>query len=280
MGGTDQTGDVETTALVTLAFLRANSHLDLAQAALATLVQQKDSFGTWYNTSATVMALKALLASLRGGTENTNATVTVTLNGGQAHTVTLTPDNAGMLHLLTFDDLRPGGANHLSIQMAGQGNVMYQATTEYYVPWSTVTPDPAAPEAVAIQVAYDRTQLTVDDTVAVNVTVTLNTPGSADQALIDLGVPPGFAVQTADLDVLVAQSQGQGAGATIERYELTGRQVLVYLRNLRSGEPLAFQYHLQARFPLTAQTPASQVYDYYNPGVAGQAAPQQLVVRP
>ena len=60
MGSEGQTGSIETTALAALAFLRADTHPDLANAALTYLIQQKDSFGTWYSTQATVLSLKAL----------------------------------------------------------------------------------------------------------------------------------------------------------------------------------------------------------------------------
>ena len=67
---------------------------------------------------------------------------------------------------------------------------------------------------------------------------------------------------------------------TIERYELTGRQILIYVGNLSHEHSLSFSYRLRAKFPLKAQTPASSVYDYYNPDVSGQALPQTLVVVP
>jgi len=124
--------------------------------------------------------------------------------------------------------------------------------------------------------------LSVDDSVTVNVTIKLNTPGSrAEWALIDLGIPPGFTVQAEDLASLVAVSQDrapESAQATIERYELTGRQILVYIGQLSEGNPLSFSYRLKANFPLVAQTPASNAYDYYNPAVSGEAEPQLLVV--
>jgi len=96
-----------------------------------------------------------------------------------------------------------------------------------------------------------------------------------------LGIPPGFSVNTEDLNALVAQFDNVSpgyAGATIERYELTGRQILLYIGNLSGGEPLRFSYGLTAKFPLRAQTPASNAYDYYNPGVSGEDAPQVLTV--
>jgi uncharacterized protein YfaS (alpha-2-macroglobulin family) len=89
--------------------------------------------------------------------------------------------------------------------------------------------------------------------------------------IVDLGVPPGFTPLTADLDALAANGQ-------IERYELTGRQIILYLTNVPSGQVYDFTYRLQARFPIRAQTPNSTVYDYYTPEQQATEAPQRIVV--
>jgi len=106
MGSEGQTGSIETTALAAFAFLRADSHPDIANGALTYLVREKDSFGTWYNTQATILSLKALLQSVRTGAESVDASVTVTLNDGQEHTVTITPENFDVVQIVTFDDER------------------------------------------------------------------------------------------------------------------------------------------------------------------------------
>ena len=49
-----------------------------------------------------------------------------------------------------------------------------------------------------IQVDYDRTALAVNDVIEVGVRVELN-KGAARQAIVDLGIPPGFEVLTEDL---------------------------------------------------------------------------------
>jgi len=285
MGSEGQTGDLETTALAALAFLRANSHPDLANAALTTLIKQKDSFGTWYNTQATILTLKALLESVRAGAENVNANVTVTLNGGQTKTVQVTPENFDVVQLLTFSDVLPGAENVVGINVEGKGNLMYQVSGNYYLPWDKLALYPEqvkTEELVKIDVAYDRTELAVNEEVNVNVVVTMNEPdGQAEWALIDLGIPPGFAVESADLDGLVTRYNDVPADyalPTIERYELTGRQILVYIKNLSGGNPLKFSYRLKAKYPLVAQTPASMAYDYYNPDVSGESVPQVLRV--
>jgi hypothetical protein len=66
---------------------------------------------------------------------------------------------------------------------------------------------------------------------------------------------------------------------TISRYELTGRQIIVYLEEFAFGKTINLSYHLQARFPLKAQTPSSTTYDYYNPSTAFTQAPTTLTVR-
>ena len=42
---------------------------------------------------------------------------------------------------------------------------------------------------------------------------------------------------------------------------------------------ISFSYRLKAKFPLVAQTPASNAYDYYYPDVAGVREAQTLVVQ-
>ena len=111
----------------------------------------------------------------------------------------------------------------------------------------------------------------VNDTVAVEVGVKLNKDGVVKMALIDLGVPTGFTVLTEDLSRLVEQG-------VIARYELTGRQIIIYLEDFSSQMPLRFSYRLRARFPMRAQTPASSAYDYYNPSDLTVRAPVEVVV--
>ncbi len=283
MGGYGNSAQLESTALAALAFIRAGKHGDTANAALTYLVRNKDSFGTWETTSATVLTLKALIASVKSGAEDADATVTVTLNGGQAKTVEVKPENFDVVQMLVFEDVPPGRESVVDIALSGKGNLMYQVAGSYYLPWDKLPFYPellSAEELVTIDVTYDRAELAVNDTVGVNVVVTLN-EGVAQSAIVDLGLPPGFSVETEDLARLVARYQDTPEDygyARIERYELTGRQIIIYVSDLTAGQPLEFSYRLRARFPLKAQTPASTAYDYYNPATVGEQTPTTLTV--
>jgi hypothetical protein len=283
MGGQGQTGSIETTALAAYAFLRADSHPEISNAALTYLVRQKDSFGTWHSTQATILTLKALLETVRSGAENVNARVTVKLNDGQTRSISVTSENFDVVQSISFEDLTPGRKNIIAMDIEGEGNLMYQISGSYYLPWDEVIAEKELlePEWVTIDLEFDRTELKVDDTVQVDVRVTLNKEGRAEWVLVDLGIPPGFQVKAEDLNALVARYEDipeDYAFPTIERYELTGRQILAYVGNLTHEHPLEFSYRLQAKFPLVAQTPASNAYDYYNPEVNGEQAPIEIVV--
>jgi len=273
MGATGESGSIETTALAAYAFLRANAHPEAVSGALAYLIQGKDSWGTWGTTQATILSLKALLlANEKGGQAEGPATVRVSLNGELTQEVVIDEGNLDVVHLVTFDrGFSPTGANRVQIELEGGGNLMYQVATSYYLPWELVPEEEIAGELMTIEVAYDRTELAVNDEVTVEVDVRLNKEGVVKMALIDLGVPPGFSVLTEDLSRLVEQG-------AIARYELTGRQIIVYLEDFSSEEALSFSYRLRARFPMRAQTPASSVYDYYNPTDTSVRAPLEMTV--
>ncbi|MBN1259208.1 MAG: hypothetical protein JXB35_00870, partial [Anaerolineae bacterium] len=280
MGSEGKTGSLETTALAAYAFLQADAYPDLANQALLYLIQQKDPNGTWYSTQATILALKALLKSATAGGERTNATVTVSVNGGQSDPIEVTPETYDVVRVLTFSDVGPGD-NVIRIDVDGEGSLMAQITTRFYLPWSEIPVTGPDDAVMTIDVAYDRTTLAVDDMIAVQVTVTLNEPGAVDWALVDLGTPPGFTVLPEALQARINHDLDlpeEYPGGRVKKYELTGRQVLVYLQNLTYGEPLTFEYALRARFPVKAQAPASRTYDYYNPDARGEQQPVIITV--
>ncbi|MBI5303028.1 MAG: hypothetical protein HY868_12900 [Chloroflexi bacterium] len=265
-------GNIETTSLAAYAFLKGHAHTDTAQRALTYLMQKKDARGTWGTTQATILALRALVQSaIDAGEPAQDATVRVSFNGAQAKPIVVNKENSGVVQVVTFDDVNPG-TNRLAFQVEGKGSLAYQVSTNYYLPWSAVPPTPEKDKLVDIQVRYDRTALAVNDEVGVTATIRLVKEGKARMSIIDLGVPPGFTVATEDLDAAVKLKN-------IARYELTGRQIIVYLDEFDSKKPVTLAYHLKAKFPLRAQAPSSTTYDYYNPTVGSTQAPQLLTVK-
>ena len=104
---------------------------------------------------------------------------------------------------------------------------------------------------------------------------TMNDDGTVNRAALPAIFNPE------DLNALVAQYSQVPEDypqPTVKRYELTGRQILIYIGNLSNEYPLSFSYRLLAKFPIIAKTPASSIYDYYNPEVSDVQEPQMISV--
>jgi hypothetical protein len=275
-GASGNVADLETTALAAQALLRGRSNQSTAQAALRYLTRAKDSFGTWQSTQATILSLKAFLASLDTDRPQPDATIGVSLNDRPAQTVHITSENADVVHIIAFDDDVNPGDNRISLRVIGQNteNLVYQITAQSYVPWAAVPPVKAAP--IDINVTYDNNNLYVGDELTARVEITLNQKAKTQWAIVDLGVPPGFEVVTEDLDELIRQSAG--LVTKVRRYELTGKQIILYMENL--DYKISFGYRLRAKVPLKAQVPSSSVYDYYNPEISGSQTPTLVTVTP
>ena len=262
--------DVEATAIATYALIKSGRHSGIVSQALTWLIQQKSPNGIWPSTQATVMALKALLAATASATQEVNAEVSVLINGEVAGGFALTPENSDVLQQVDLKRYVREGANEIQLRFTGEGSSLYQIVSKYYLPWEK---PPVEGKLLSIDVAYDRSQLAKDDVVTCSVTIANNRPGSAQMVIVDLGIPPGFEVQTGDLDELVGSK-------VFEKYNLTGRQIIVYLEEVEHGKPIEFEYRLRAKFPIRAMTPQSRVYEYYNPDVEDVARPVEMVVAP
>ena len=267
-GGSGTNGDVETTAMIVQALLKTGMHPDLVQGAITWLIQKKDTFGTWYTTQPTVQTLRAMTMALSQNTsQDVNGTVRVSINGADdVCTFVLTPENSDVSRICELDNYTVEGDNAVTVTLDGEGTFLYQAVAVYYLPWELVADSPEGP--LSIDVSYDRTQLAVDETVDVLVTVTYNVPGErASMIMIDLGIPPGFELETDALAALVAEEEH------ITRTEIRGRQLSIYVDELVYGEPLSFSYPMKAKYPIEGSCPESTVWAYYNPEQSAVSRP-------
>ncbi len=261
--------DLETTGMAAIAYITAGQYPDVASEILNYLVANKDPRGTWGSTQATVLALRALVLSTGSRTTKVSGNVEVLVNGEPAGTHKLTPENADVVWQVDCKPHVKPGANQVEIRFAGEGTTLYQIVSRYYLPWERV-PKPAT-ELLSIKVDYDRTRLATNDEVTARVTVTNNTSATTSMIIVDLGIPPGFTVNYEDFEALVKEG-------TINKYNPTSRQVIVYLEKLEPKQKVQFDYRLKARFPIRAQSPVTTVYEYYNPENRAEAVPRSLVV--
>jgi uncharacterized repeat protein (TIGR01451 family) len=270
--------DLETTAMITLAMMTANwRYPQTIEDAINYIIRKKEAFGLWGQTQATVLSLRVLMKALAGQTEETNSEIFITINGvtldkADLPILKVNPIDTKVLRLIELQPYTLEGDNFVGISLIGDGNLLYQIVGTYYLPWQEVILPSLPPLSIDLQ--YDRTTLTVDDTILCTVTVTNNIPDSVTRiGMIDLGIPPGFQVFWEDFQKAVEEEK-------IFKYESTNRQLSLYLHPLSYGDPLSMTYRLQAKYPLKVSTPKSTAYSYYTPNEKDETKPVTITVTP
>jgi uncharacterized protein YfaS (alpha-2-macroglobulin family) len=270
---TGESAAIETTGLAVQALLKAHQSPSVVRKALAYITAKKDAEGTWGTTQATIMALRALLMASEEGSADVRGTVEVTLNGNVQQTLELTADNNDLFHQFVLSGVDSSRPNQVQIHFSGTGSLAYQVVGRYFLPWETKS----VLEPLSIEVAYDRTRLAQNDIVTATATVRNNLKETANMVMVDLGIPPGFDLESEDLQDIVSKTADAQTGR-LEKFSLTATQAILYFNALAPGSRTELRFHLRAKYPIRAHTFESRVYEYYNPAVSAIAQPAQLEV--
>ena len=272
--GSGLSGNVETTAMATLALLGGGQHSATARAALAWLIEQKDPNGTWHSTQATVLALKTLLAGTGAALgDDQQRKIDLALGGETVREITIAADQSEVMRQINLSDMLTAGSQYqLALTDLTDTGVGYQMTFRYHVEeQASDQPVDRRGEPLSINIEYDRERLNVDETVTAVAVVTNNMEQSAPMVILDLPIPGGFAIDPGELDELVGSQK-------IARYQITARKAIVYLRQLAPGESLKLGYRLRATMPVKVTVPDAQVYEYYDPQKRGRGGSTHLEV--
>lgn len=269
--GSGQSGHIELTALATLAMLEARHAPATTRNALTWLVEQKDPRGTWHSTQATVLALKALLKGTASPSESdAPRTLDLLVDNQVVQTITIPADQSDVMQQVNLSAHFATGNHTLKLVDRTSAGTGYQVTFRHHIPEA---PAEKPSEPLAIDIAYDKTKLSVNDMVTATATVTNTMTTDAPMVILDLPVPAGFRMATEPIQNMVAQGQ-------IAKFQQNARSTVVYLRGLKPGETLTLTYELQATMPVKLTVPAPVAYEYYNPMIRGTGKPLELVVNP
>jgi hypothetical protein len=293
-------GRVETTALALKALgvfcskrsSECGGARQLIDRGLLFLLRNKDRYGVWYSTQATVNVHDALASLVNIGDGASGGAAEIFVNGRRAGALDLPPPTQ-VTGPLAFD-LTPyvnAGDNRVEVRRAaGSALAQAQAVTTYYVPWAkALTNDVAnAPGATAqggqtsaksgdassllLSVSYDRTSAEISQDVTCSVVARRVGHSGYGMMLAEVGLPPGAEVDRESLDRTVKES-----GWSINSYDILPDRVVLYL--WPSGGGTKFGFKFRPRYGLDALTAPSTLYDYYNPEARTVVAPTRFVVR-
>jgi uncharacterized protein YfaS (alpha-2-macroglobulin family) len=244
---------IETTALATLALMKAGGQDEAVRRAVEWLVSHRGGYGQWGATQSTVLALKALTAyAIASRRMQTPGDVTLQINGqvvGREHY------EAGRRAPIVFADierhLRPG-RNQLLLVHEGQSPLPFSLAVDY----RALKPASSDKAVVALETALERDRLGLGESVRLNVTVRNRTDSGQPMTLVRVGVPGGLSYQTWQLKELRDK-------ALIAFYETGPREVNLYLREMKPREEVRLPLDLLATIPGRYTGPASRAYLYY-----------------
>ena len=265
MHGAGRGGDVETTALATLAFLEARGQVQRITPLVAGLVASKDSAGSWHSTQATILSLRALLAYQRTTTAPPRGTLEVAVNGRAPRLVRL--DGQDRVHHLDLASIAAPGSHRVALRFRGTGRAQYQLVGRYWEPHR------ASPTAGALSIAtrVDRSSVRRGDPVRLAVRVANRAGRAVPMPLVSVALPPGLELDPEELERL-AKTAG------VDKVQQRGNQALLYLEELSARGEVRFELRLGSRYPLDVQARPSTIYEYYQPENRAESRPQRVRV--
>lgn len=298
--GWGQAGRVETTALALKALgifcskrgAECGAARPLIDRGLLFLLRNKDRYGVWYSTQATVNVHDALATLVAAGGGTSGGAAEIFVNGRRAGALDLPPANK-VSGPLAFD-LTPFvgvGDNRVEVRRApGSSLAQAQAVTTFYIPWSkalavdgtgangqtaqggqTSSKGDAA-GSLRLSVSYDRTSAEINQEVTCSVQAERVGHNGYGMMLAEVGLPPGAEVDRESLERTAKET-----GWVINSYDILPDRVVLYLWPYGGGTKFSFKF--RPRYGLDALTAPSTLYDYYNPEAHTAVAPTRFLVR-
>jgi hypothetical protein len=269
-------GQVETTALAVQALTRhtqsSAANRAMIRSALLYLLREKDRYGVWYSTQATINVLDTLITLLSTDETRTGVNgspVEIVVNGNRATALELASANqTGGIFRDDISRFLHTGTNHIELRRApGSGVASVQLVANYYVPWSQTASNGTA---LRLRANFDRQTAQVNEEIVCHVSV--ERLAGYGMMLAEIGLPPGADVDRSSLE----QAQKNSSWA-ISQYDILPDRVVVYLWPRTGG--VNFDLKFRPRFGLNAKSAPSILYDYYNPDARAVVAPVAFAVK-
>lgn len=256
--GSGNVAVIETTALIAHAMIiGGQSYLRTVEKAINYLITQKDSFGNWSSTQSTIATLRTFVKSLQLGQSVISGDIDINVNNERIKSIRIDESNYDVMQQIDISQFIAKGSNNITITMKSEeiSSYLYQIAGVYYVPKNELSREDFKP--LTISVSYDKTNLSLDDTVNVNVNIANNyTDVNLEMLIVDLGIAPGFDVLTEDFESYLENN-------TFSKIEPAGRQLILYIQKMKANEKISFNYRMKARYPMKVKSPSFSIYSYY-----------------
>src|SRR5262249_37050928 len=257
---------IETTALALLGWLKADpgKYQPAIKKSVSWLGKQRGGYGGYGSTQSTILALKALIEYTRrqprevkpGELKLFVGTATepaASLKFGASVPDTLT------LPLAKAEELLKAGDNKMRIEITGGNALPYTLSCSS----RTRRPESAAACSLTLSTAMpDKAK--EGEVVHLKVALTNKSTEGQGMAVAIIGLPGGLTLPE-DMKQLTGYTRlpDDGTRPLIAAFELRGRELVLYWRDLQPGQKIEVPIDLVCRVPGEYTGPASRAYLYY-----------------
>lgn len=269
--------EIETTALALLGWLRANDpkYATTVKAATKWISQQRGGYGGFGSTQSTIMALKALTLHAKKSARPAEAgDLKVLVGGKEVAARRFTEQDVEVIGLDVPNPeavLKPGERTEVEIVTSAKQPYPFALSYAY----TTLTPVSAEKCAVSLNTKLARTTATEGETVPLSVTLENRVKQGHGMAVAVIGLPAGMKVPTDMKQLTDLREKG-----TISYFELRGREVILYWRELAPEQKVALSIDLVCDVPGVYRGPASRGYLYYDADHKHWVEPLAVTIAP
>jgi CD109 antigen len=152
--------------------------------------------------------------------------------------------------------------------------LMTQVVASHYIDWKDAdvsSQNVNQSRALRLNYKCDKTTAAIMEDVACSVSAERVGFQGYGMLLAEIGTPPGADVSRESLEKAIESDW------SISRYDILPDRIVLYMWSKAGGTNFNFKF--RPRYGINAQTPASIVYDYYNPEARATVAPLKFLVK-
>jgi hypothetical protein len=257
---------IETTALALLGWLKADPgkfHTPVKNA-VSWIGKQRGGYGGFGSTQSTIMALKALIEYTRKQPREVKPGELKLFVGTAKEPAASLPFGASVPDTLTLPLPKPeallkAGDNKVRVEITG-GNAL-----PYTLSWTYRTRRPESADACPLTLTTALAEKAKEgDVLHMTVTVTNKSAEGQGMAVAIIGLPGGLTLPE-DMKQLTGYTRlpDDGSRPLVAAFELRGRELVLYWRDLGPGQKIEVPIDLICNVPGVYTGPASRAYLYY-----------------
>jgi hypothetical protein len=244
---------IEATSLAALAWLRDDAYAGSVEKAIRWICECCKG-GRFGSSQSTVLALKAIVAYDKSrATPKAPGKVRLLIDGHEAGSwVDFDEKTTGAIMLTDISEMLEPGKHTIELKMEDGSRMPYAITVNYH----TLKPESSEDCKLSLSVSLSDTEVAEGEVTEANVSVTNLDKEPVPTTVAIIGIPGGLEPRHDQLKELVKADK-------IAAYEVIGRDVVLYWRELKGAEKVRLSISLVAAVPGTYTGPASRAYQYY-----------------